>query len=406
MSNLAPRSLGERKAWALSQGNPTWLWPEVAVSDWQLALLEIEQACMAVLAGARAQALAADPMAMGLAGYTSGMGPMLGQWIQEGLISASPAISGLLTAQLSANSARMESLLASAAQIAAHFAAAGIGVTLLKGVHTASTYFRHAGCRPMSDIDILISPDDLGPAARVLGSLGYRQTEKRLLESCWRHRDGAGEPRTTMFLEADDPWSVDLHVSLDVKGPPGARPARVSQVSHLTAPAPAIPGAEQLAQPALLMHLAAHAGSGFHSLTLLRLFEIVLVTRRDRASGALSWDRFAELGAATGSLAFAYPALALARRLSPDDIPHSIVDCCARSAPTRVTSLVHQLRPASAHRIDRPTLREHFAWTSGPGGWLQRLAADVMPAPGSVRQTAAIQASRARGLWRANRPQP
>jgi hypothetical protein len=260
----------------------------------------------------------------------------------------------------------------------------------------------------MSDIDLLISPADAEAAADVLRGVGYRQAAATSLESTWVHRRASREPVTMTSLEADDPWSIDLHVSLDVRGPPGATPARLSRAMAATEPCGWLHGANQLRQPMLLLHLAAHAGSGFHNLTLLRLVEIVLVARADVAHGGLRWVEVIELGEATGGLVFAYPVLALARRLSPDDIPHGVVERCARAAPVRVRRVVEGLRPASAHRIDQPTLREHFAWTAGLGGWLRRLGADVMPEPKSLRRSALIQVSRARGLWRSGvtPPQP
>jgi hypothetical protein len=258
----------------------------------------------------------------------------------------------------------------------------------------------------MSDIDLLLSPADAQTGADVLGAAGYRRAAGTPLESTWVRQGTSREPLTIMSLEADDPWSIDLHVSLDVRGPPGATPARLSRATAATEASSSLRGAHQLRQPMLLLHLAAHAGSGFHNLTLLRLVEIVLVARADAVNGNLRWDQLSELGQATASLAFAYPALAVARRLSPNDIPLEVVEQSARAAPARVRRVVEGLRPASAHRIDQPTLREHFAWTGGLGGWLRRLGADVLPDPKSLRRSALIHISRARSLRRPRVTQP
>ena len=399
-------SLSERKAWALRRGDRLWLWPEVEPREWQIAMAEIERTCAAVLGGSTAR-LGGAPAPIGLAAFTSGVGPLLGWWIDQGLVSPSSAeVRDICLHQLHANGERMERLLGHAGEITSRFASAGIGVSLLKGAHTAPTYFPHASCRPMADIDLLVGSDDGAAACVVLRSSGYREAVRSSIESTWKHVDSAREPRTVLSLEADDPWAVDLHTSLDIPGPPGASRARLSLASHLTSPSRDLPGARQLRQPVLLMHLSAHAGSGFHSLTLLRLVEIGLVARKDRAYGSLDWDEFLDLGEATGSLAFAYPALDLARRLSPEDIPQPVVERCAKEAPSRIRRLVGQLRPATAHRIHEPTLLEHFAWTRGVGGWLRRLAADLVPEPGSMSTTAAIQASRVRGLVRRGASQP
>lgn len=401
LSSAHRLSLAERKTWALRQGDPLWLWPEVAIADWQFALTQIEFACGSVLRGQCAFTLHGDASAIELAGYTSGMGPMLGWWLEKGIISAAnPIIDQACRRQLRANRVRMKGLLARAREVAARLTGSGIEVTVLKGAHTSSVYFPCPGCRPMSDIDILIRPDDVDRAGQILEIMGYRRAAKGPLESTWAHAESAACPQTMLSLEADDPWTVDLHVSLDVLGPPGAVPARLSDRKGNTEAWQELPAANQLSRPLLLLHLAAHAGAGFHNLTLMRLLEIVLVARDDTSADRAFWDELLELGESTRSLAFAYPALALARQLSPGEIPETVVNRGARAAPTRVRRLVEAMRPATAHRIAQPTISEHFAWTQGPGGWLRRLAADVAPAPGSWRETAGIQLARARSLLR------
>jgi hypothetical protein len=273
-----------------------------------------------------------------------------------------------------------------------------VPLTVLKGIHTSQAYFPAAGCRPMADVDILIAPHDLDRARHVLAEMGYRATSRRKLEIAWTMTGTATEPRCVQSIQADDPWSLDLHVSLDVPGPPGSSPARLSNCSSHTEPWPRFPGASQLAEPMLLLHVAAHAGSGFHSLTLVRLVEIVFIARHAKAADPPFWERFVAVGTATRGLAFAYPALALAHSLAPDAIPPGVVERLRGQAPARIIALVEELRPATAHRIAAPSMREHFAWTQGVNGWLRRLADDVAPSPRSLRKSAAIQLARARGL--------
>ena len=135
-------------------------------------------------------------------------------------------------------------------------------------------------------------------------------------------------------------------------------------------------------QPLLLLHLAAHAGAGWQNLTLLRQVELILVVREDLAAGRLSWDAFLDLGARTGALGYAYPALTLADRLAPGTVPPSVLGACAAAAPAAVRGALARLTPASAQRIDRSSLSEHFMWASGWRGRLRQLAADLIPAEG------------------------
>jgi hypothetical protein len=384
MSHQPFLTLAERRAWAMRRGHPLWLWPEVGPGDWREAMLQIEAACASMLAGQIARRLSGDPAAIELAGYTSGMGPMLGWWLDGGLLRTDSRAEASLRNQLQVNRARMRNLLEKADGVARLLTPSGIKVVMLKGIHTALDYFPDPACRPMSDIDILLAADDAARAEAKLHAAGYRQLGRTSLESTWRHCKVAAEPRTFTSLAADDPWTVDLHRSLDVPGPHGAIAARLSELDPIENCS--IPGTStcghRLEQPILLLHLAVHAGSGFHNLTLLRLMEIALVARQDRALGNLDWDEFVAAGHATGSLAFAFPALELARRLSPGDIPLSVVERCGEEAPPRIRHLIAAMRPATAHRIDVPSLREHFAWTTGDDS--------LQPLPSGIRRVAPV----------------
>jgi hypothetical protein len=388
----------QRRRWAVRRGNPLWLWPEVEPAAWSAALTQFEQFARAVLTGGAAPVFEGNAAAFGVAGYTSGMGPMLGYWSQAGLLPESP-FTQMFVQQLDANRRRMAHLLDWARRVAGLMTDAGLDVLVLKGAHTAA-YFPERACRPMSDIDLLVPARQRALADDVLEAAGLERVAARPLESCWRLKGAPCEPATMTALEAADPWTVDLHYSLDVEGPPGARPARLSRLDPFSGMRSWEPSPEAgcLGQPLLLLHLAAHAGSGFQNLTMVRLLELILVIREDRDRALLDWDAFLALGSAAGALGFAFPALHLARSLSPADVPDEVVAQCRRDAPPRIRRLASVLTPATAHRIDRRSVGDHYAWTQGVSGWLRRLAADLMPDPGSLRRTAAIQRARANAL--------
>jgi hypothetical protein len=155
--------------------------------------------------------------------------------------------------------------------------------------------------------------------------------------------------------------------------------------------------ARVLDQPLLLLHLAAHAGSGLHNLTLLRLVELQLVIRADLASGRLDWDGVLDLGARTGALGYAWPALKLCEDLAPGVAPSAVLEQCAASAPAAVRRRLADLTPATAQRIDRNSVAEHFMWAEGWRGRLRQVASDLLPAAGTPRQFWSIYEARA---WR------
>jgi hypothetical protein len=151
------------------------------------------------------------------------------------------------------------------------------------------------------------------------------------------------------LAHADDPWSVDLHSALDFAATPGADIVRLDRAKPFDSVEPwaVEPSARVLSQPLLLLHLAAHAGGGLGSLTLLRMVEIILVIRRDLAGDRLDWADFLAVAAQTGGLGAAYPALTMCDMLAPGTIPEDVVDACGEAMPRRARGR----RPARAgHR--------------------------------------------------------
>lgn len=396
--DLSPEEVRQRFLWARRQGVPAWLWPNVSVAAWQKALGAIETAVRAALAGETAL-LEGDPAAIGLAGYTSGMGPLLGWWHQQGRVEASPDIAAVLDLHLRHNVARAAQMESSAAAVIAALRGAGIAVAVLKGAHTAGSYFPHPGTRPASDIDLLVKGADRVAAEAVLEAAGFALASRGAQESSWRKAGVAEYPRSLEFVHAEDPWTIDLHHTLDIFVSAGAPLAVLDRAEPLASARPfaPCPDAVVLEQPLLLLHLAVHAGSALQSLTLLRQVELVLVIRHDRADARLSWDAFIASAARCDALGFAYPALRLCEELAPGTVPRGVLDQLAAAAPPRMLRIVNQLAPATAHRVVRSSVGEHFMWTRGWRGWVRQLAADIAPTGISWRRVTAIYEARG---WR------
>lgn len=158
---LTSEQVRSRFRWALQQGNPQWLWPQITQAGWQLALEEIEQTLRRVLAGKTGQlGLKAGPLEIGIAAYTSGMGPLLGYWAGAAKVSADEPIHKIIRSHFTHNHDRMNDLARHASRLVGELTAAGVGVTLLKGMHTAFSFFPTPGSRPLSDIDLRIRAGD------------------------------------------------------------------------------------------------------------------------------------------------------------------------------------------------------------------------------------------------------
>ncbi len=383
-TELSPSEFELRRKEARRSGSPAWLWPEVQVESWAAAMAEISKAVPAVLAGNRSSVPTFDPMAFSLACYTSGTGALLGYWLERGKIDAPPDLADLLQLHLKHGRARADRARTEFREKVGALVDAGLPIVVLKGGHTAHAYFPGPATRPMSDLDLLV-PSESAPAAEVaLATTGLECAARTKRESSWVYPGAARHPRSIWLAHEGDPWSVDLHSSLNFSAGAGAPLVRFDSAEPIetSEPWPLDDRAGVLAQPLLLLHLAVHASGGLHSLTLLRMIEIVLVVRHDTTARRLSWDDFLHAGAETNALGAAYPALDMAERLAPGTIPAHVLKISAEVVPVRARSIIDRLEPATAHRVDRASVGEHFMWASGFSGWARQLASDLAPTSG------------------------
>lgn len=400
--DLPPGEVQRRFEWARRQGQPRWLWPDVSPDEWRRALAAIEAATKAALSGDDdgTATLDGDLAAIGLAAYTSGMGPLLGWWIERGVISADASVAVLLRLHLRHNRLRAERLSIEASRAAEILAAVGAAPTVLKGMHTAHAYFPEPGTRPGSDIDLLVPAERMAAAEDALRAAGFalKSQEYHPYSSAWAPVDAPALPRTLTLVHADDPWSLDVQTSLD--RPFGG--AGVARLNGLRATSPVAPwrmseDATVLTQPLLTLFLAAHASAS--SLTLLRLTELVLVIRADTDRGALDWAGLVEAARSAGALRFIHPALALCDRLAPGTVPREVLAACDAVATPATRRFLAGVTPATAHSIDRLSMDERYMWADGWWARFRQLAYELGPAPAgySLRRMLDIYRTRA---WR------
>ena len=386
---------------ARAKRRSAWLWPEIPVAEWRQALISIEGIASAVLTRARSlRRLEGPPAALGLACYTSGMGPLLGWWHAQGRFEASEEIAGLLTLHLEHNRLRSGRMREGASATLHTFARNGIRSAVLKGADTAERYFPAPATRPASDIDLLVAPCQVADAEHVLRAAGYRLVKRSSRESDWRRSDVADQPRSLLLVHAEDPWSIDLHVSLDIEMAAGLGVLRLDEANPLDAIEASRSGSGHgLSQPLLLLHLAAHASTGLHNLTVLRLVELRLVIERDEARRELDWDAFTRLCRQLNALGAVWPALKLVENLASGTVPQGVLHECSAAAPGRLRAVVEALTPATAQRVGGTSIEEHFMWSNEPWDVLRQLAADLLPG----RSWHDVRAVYARRFWQVAR---
>ncbi len=383
------------------------LWPEVTVSAFRAAQTEIARVTAAVLADAPRRVTLqlpphVDARALGVAASVAGVGPLLGRWCETERLDAPQPFADVLATHLDHGRRRAARMRQELDRLLIALADRDVEVLVLKGTHTGQRYFPEPGTRPTTDIDLLIRPVDLRAAHQALRALEFAEDAATAepQRSHWTPRN-VGPVRSLELAHADNPWSVDLHVSLDRR-----------QFAELTM---AFGGVELtagevwrefarpvrvLAQPQLLAYLAFHASSHFYSITLIRLVELVLVGRRDFAGRPDRWGAFRDLVRRTGIGRFVFPALALAEQLTPGTVDPRVLEEIVAAAPLRLRRLVRHVTPGSAQRLHPYPSGEAFIWLASLKDVLVFLAYLAWPrrdgAPPSPRQVLSIQWRRVR----------
>jgi len=402
---MTPDAIEARFLWARRQGHPFWLWPDVSVRDWRLALGTLERVTAALLAGRSAPPIeTANNMqhsAFRVALHTAGVGPWLASHIEQGQLQADAGVETLLLEHLGQSRIRTNRMAATTRQVAAILRPHAHTVVGLKGIHTAHAVFKEPALRPMADIDLLPLTDDLAACERALAAHGYvtrgAGRNARPYRSEWLPPGHAGPLRSLTITHADDPFSVDLHGTLDIDffGVQtvsfGALSAKV-----LTATPEHGSGVSGLRQPLLAAHLAVHASHGLHSLTLIRLIELALVLRRDVRSKD-DWNELSDFLHAHEAERFAFPAMALVDKLASDTIPHDVLRRLERASSSRQRRILGALAPADAQRLDKLALDERFMWATTPLEFARRLGNMLLPTglTGPVRRLLRIYVERA-----------
>jgi hypothetical protein len=178
----------------------------------------------------------------------------------------------------------------------------GIPAQALKGaaLHEAGLY--RDGERPMADLDLLVSAQDVGPTTQVLEDLGLRESHRT-----FKHR-------VFVARHAVAPGRLGEHAANDIKVELHERiceplPQRLIDISQLVQVRTPRPGLNPYPSPAALMiHLLLHAAGDMaaRSLRLIQLHDIALLAPRLTAT---EWREVIERGSW-----WAWPPLSMAER--------------------------------------------------------------------------------------------
>lgn len=363
------------------------LWPDVPAAERHSAQAQVRAVTEAVLrsSATRPALFAPDERqarTLGIAGYTSGMGPLLGWWIQQGLVEAPPQVREVFARHLDHGRRRRSVLSDALVRIVQAMRAEGVHPVVIKGLHTGAVYFPDAGTRPAADIDLLVRPAERGQAVEALGKAGFVESRRTryAARSEWRPIDRPHGVHSLELDHVDNPWSVDLHTALERWYFRGLRRGLGEEpFDHMTEVPISGTTVRALAQPYVTAFLALHASHDLVQMQLVRLVELVLVIRADVRKRALDWAAFASLIRETGIERFVHPALALAEALAPGTVERALLERLGRLATPRTRRVLARVIEADMGALRYRSLDDKLMWASGPRELLLSVSELVAP---------------------------
>jgi hypothetical protein len=382
---VQPDEVARRLANYQRTKDPGSLWPGLTERERVAAARELERVARAVLAGEPRIPLDTlerhTPYALGVAGHTSGMGPLIGRWIEQDVLTATPATADVFAEHVINGRSRAARMLREVLPAVDALLARGITPIALKGFHTAHVYFDEPGLRPMSDVDLLVPASVIGDAEGALQDIGFRPTTPALRPY---KRDWIGpgvDPRVFSVERSDarSKWGLELHASLDRLYHPGATARLDGERSRVEAFEIASRPIRVLAPPLLVVYLACHCSQELDSIRLMRVFELATIIRTESVAVRLQWQDVTTILEQTGAAEYTFPAFALVEDLAPGTVDPSLLGITRRSATPAARHTVDRLAPSGGSLDDRGILRQ-LMWTRGFVGVVQRFLRTLWPA--------------------------
>ena len=210
----------------------------------------------------------------------------------------------------------------------------GVAAMALKGAALHSLGVYAGGERPMADVDLLVRPQDAERTARLIESLGFRESHTN-----WKER---------VFMPVDDRAAAGLgeHANNNIKIELHERiceglPRQIADVSELIFPSRPQPGLNAYpSRAALMIHLLLHAAGStvIQSLRLIQLHDVALLARRMEAA---DWNEVLEYRSKQ-RLWWALPPLQLTARYYSSTVPVRILRALKLDCPWHLERIYRQ----------------------------------------------------------------
>lgn len=259
--------------------------------------------------------------------------------------------------------------------------AAGIPIVPLKGSALRDLQVHAPGVRPMSDIDLLVDPQDVGETVRVLRQIGYVATV-----SMQRHLVLAPPDRPIPHClgeHCDAPYKIELHTAIAE-----ALPVTKADITHRIRGQTLRAGINRYAsEQALMCHLLLHAAGNMRA-NALRLMQLIDIATFARRLGPADWLALLD----TSQRAHAwwmYPPLAMTARYLPGEIPPAALnmahDICPRQLRRKAAR--HTLETVSWSNL-RIAALPGYEWSRNPLELMRFVRSRILPRRESTQELA------------------
>jgi hypothetical protein len=279
-----------------------------------------------------------------------GLAPQVHHRLQQWQIAIPPKTMAKLAITHKAQAKRSAAIYDQLAQVLAACNEAGLSPICLKGVHLAACYYAQPALRPMNDIDLLFTVDELHRAEALLLDLGYGGKHKsaeagaRVTKhtSTFRRQASEGSSGTSNpYLSASLDRTVEPHSSLEESWfglkadiTPGIRDrVETAVLANHTC---------QVLNPNdLLHHICLHFC--FHLIqgapAFVQLTDISVIIQANK----VDWQIFLQRVQAVNTFGYVLAALTLAHKLISAPLPEEVLAQLAQKTPRHLAKRIVQL---------------------------------------------------------------
>lgn len=233
---------------------------------------------------------------------------------------------------------------------------------VLKGAHLAAQIYAEPALRPMNDIDLLFTPDELGRAEQMLRELGYggkyksAETGAKVVKhTSTFKRENSADNTPNPYLSSQNERMIEPHTSLeeswfglrvDITNGVRERAIQTKLANHTCL----------VLEPVdLLLHICVHFC--FHLIegapAFVQFSDILAITRHNNTN----WYAFVQRANAQNAAPFAYAALSMAQRIIGAPVPARVLAQLGQSTPESFQRRIDRMGVADIlHRTQQKPL--------------------------------------------------